>query len=63
MARKTGIVALDIVVGDRVKKRGFSHEGVVKGKTGTWCHISWDDGHLAKERPKICDVKELERIT
>lgn len=48
--------------GDRIKKRGFSHEGRIVKKDEAWATIEWDDGVLARERPKMCHLRELETL-
>lgn len=48
--------------GDRVRKRGFGHEGVIEKMDTTWATMRWDDGFLPFERPAMCHVRELEYI-
>lgn len=48
-----------ILVDARVKKRGFNCTGTVMAVSGKWVAVKWDDGHAAKERPKICHEAEL----
>lgn len=45
--------------GDRVRKRGFNHEGKIIKMDHTWATIEWDDGPMPIERPTMCHVKEL----
>lgn len=59
-----GAIMTDLSLGSRVRKRGFNFLGTVIrgqcGPRGTWVAIKWDDGYLAKFRPKWCDKAELE---
>jgi len=53
-----------IKIGNRVRKRGFLHEGRVNkiGELRFFIHVDWDDGPLMKERPEWCHPGELEII-
>ena len=47
---------------DRVRKRGYAHEGTVCAVTELGVRVTWDAGRLAKERPLYCHPGELERV-
>lgn len=51
-----------MIKGDRVRKRGFKHEGKIVKMDTTWMTIEWDDGPMPIERPAMCHIKELEPV-
>lgn len=48
--------------GDRVRKRGLGHLGVVDRLSTLGVRVVWDAGPLAKERPTYCAPGELEAV-
>lgn len=48
--------------GDRVRKRGFTHEGtVLEHKAGGWVAVKWDDGR-GPQRALYNFAGELEKL-
>jgi hypothetical protein len=50
----------ELHTGDRIRKRGFKYLGAIVKKDTAWATIEWDDGPIAKIRPLMCHVNELE---
>lgn len=49
------------VRGERVWKRGGESSGTIVDVQGRWVSINWDLGPIAKLRPRICHLDELEK--
>ncbi len=45
--------------GDRIVKRGLGFKGKIVKADQSWVTVEWDDG-IAKGRPQMCHIKELE---
>lgn len=48
---------------DRVVKKGFNSAGtILEIKEEVYVKVEWDEGYLAKERPKWCRIEELKLL-
>lgn len=49
--------------GDRIEKRGLCHLGTVLDVKLDWVSVRWDDGLMVGERPRLCLMRELRKLS
>lgn len=57
------VINIYFQIDDRVTKRGSDFVGTIIDIDGHWVLVKWDEDANPNIKPKICHVKELEKVT